>query len=206
MKSGNLWDKSKNMYGKLSPAYKPRFLKGDKKVAIFPHGPELEYSYLKHDNDLDNFQGAEMTTFLIDEVCQFDWVHIAYLFSRMRSNSKYPSRMIMSGNPDPYHYMRTVVDWYLDDAGYPHPEREGVIRYFLKIDNDLVWGDTRQELIDKYRTDTYTPKPLSFSAIFSTIYDNPPCIAANPGYVSFLEGLDHVEKARLLWGKNQLPL
>lgn len=200
MKSGNMFDKGKLIYGALPEKYRPRFLKGDKKVAIFPHGPELEYSYLKHDNDLDNFQGAEMTGFFIDEATQFQWEHIAYLFSRMRSNSKYASRMVMSSNPDPDHKCRQLVDFWLDDEGYPHPDKEGIIRYFLIINDEFVWADTKEELINEHRTAFYEPKPLSFSAIFSNIYSNPAAIAANPGYVSFLEGLNKIEKARLLYG------
>jgi len=200
MKAGNLFDKGKQVYGALPKEYRPKFLKGDKKVAIFPHGPELEYSYLKHDNDLENFQGSEMTGFLIDEATQFSWHHIAYLFSRMRSNSKYPSRMIMSSNPDPDHYVRTIIDWWLDDEGYPHPDRQGVTRYFLIINDEFVWASTKKELINEHRTKFYEPQPLSFSAIFSNIYDNPICIKLNPSYVSFLEGLDRVKKARFLYG------
>lgn len=201
MKAGNLWDKGKMIYGSLPKKFRPRFLKGDKKVAIFPHGPEIEYSYLKHDNDLDNYQGSEMTTFLLDEATQFSWDHILYLFSRMRSNSKYPSRMIMSGNPDPDHEIRKLIDWWLTEDGYPDKEKEGILRYFLVVSGEFEWADTKEELIDRHRTAFYEPKPLSFSAIFSNIYDNPACIKDNPGYVSFLEGLEDIDKARLLHGK-----
>lgn len=200
MKSGNLWDKGKMIYGSLPKEYRPKFLKGDKKVAIFPHGPEIEYSHMQLVSDKENFQGAELTGCMVDEALQFEWEQISYMFSRLRSNSKYPSRMVMSGNPSPDHEIADMVEWYLDDEGFPHPEREGIIRYFLLINDDFIWSDNKEELINEYKTKYYTPKPLAFSALFSTIYDNPICMEQNPGYVSFLEGLPHVERSRLLLG------
>lgn len=200
MKSGNLWDKAKSIYGQLDKKYRPKFLKGDKKVAIFPHGPEIEYSHMQHESDKENFQGAEMTFFGIDEALQFEWSQINYLFSRMRSDSKYQSRLIMSGNPSPDHEIADMIEWYLDDEGYVHPEKEGVTRYFIVVNDDLIWANNPDTLINEYKTKYWTPKPKSFSFLSSTVYDNKVCLEQNPGYVSFLEGLPHVEKARLLWG------
>ena len=200
MKSGNLWDKGHLIFGALPKEYQPRWLKGDEKVAIFPNGIKISYSHMLLEKDKENFQGAEMTGFFIDEALQFTWSQITYLFSRMRSNSKYPSRMILSGNPSPDHEIALMIDWYLDEEGYPDPEKEGVTRYFLVIDDECVWANTEKELIERFRTEDYTPKPLSFSALFSTVYDNPICIKQNPGYLSFLEGLPKIEKARLLHG------
>ena len=67
MKSGNLWDKGHKVYGALPKKYRPRWVKGDKKMAIFPNGPLIEYSHCQHITDLENYQGAEMTGFFIDE-------------------------------------------------------------------------------------------------------------------------------------------
>lgn len=200
MKSGNLWDKGHKVFNALPEDYRPRWIKGEKKMAIFKHGPIIEYSHCQHMSDLENYQGSEMTGFFIDEGCQFEWEMISYLFSRMRSDSKYPSRMVISCNPLPDHKIAEMIDWYLDEEGYPDKEKEGKYRYFLIVDDDFVWSSDPQELIDKYRTDRYTPKPLSFSFVSSTIYDNKICMEQNPGYVSFLEGLNRVEKARLLFG------
>jgi len=118
----------------------------------------------------------------------------------MRSASKFPSRMVISTNPDPDHHIRTMIDWYLDEEGYPIPERDGVIRYFIQMDGGYIWGDTKEELIEKYRTPTFEPKPISFSFISALIYDNPLMVKNNPSYLAFLEGLNEIDKARLLHG------
>ena len=200
MKPGNLWTKANNMYKRLPENYRPRFFKGDRKVARFPHGPEIEYTYMKSDGDEENFQGAEYTFIGLDEALQMQFWQIVYLFSRLRSPSKYTSRLIMSGNPSPDHEIADMISWYLDDEGYPHPEKEGLIRYFITQGGDFVWSNNKEDLIENYKTEYYTPQPLSFSFLSSTIYDNPICMQQNPQYVSFLEGLPPVEKARLLYG------
>lgn len=117
--------------------------------------------------------------------------------SRLRSSSSYPSRMVISCNPDPDHKLREMIDWYLDDKGFPDPEKDGVIRWFVRIDDNYVWGDTQEELKERYGAKV---RPVSFSFISSTIYDNPPMLINNPEYLAQLEGLNEVERARLLHG------
>lgn len=117
--------------------------------------------------------------------------------SRLRSESKHFSRMVMSCNPDPDHALRKIISWYLNDEGYPDPEKDGVIRYFIRRDGEFIWGDTAQELKDLYGE---TCRPLSFSFVSANVYDNPPMVKNNPDYVAFLEGLNEIDKAQLLHG------
>ena len=147
-----------------------------------------------------------------DEASHFTWPQVEYLMSRLRSEAKNDSYMYMSCNPDPdCEWLLGMVEWYLDEEGYPDPEKDGVIRWFIRVEGDLIWGDTREELFDKFgrrdeNGELYPEdhelqiKPLSFTFISATIYDNPPLLKANPEYLSFLEGLNPVDKARLLHG------
>lgn len=139
----------------------------------------------------------EFTFIGVDEACQFEWEQLEYMMSRLRSESKYMSRMVMSCNPDPDHEIRNMIAWYLDQDGYPIPERDGVIRWYIRRDGLYIWGDTKEELMKKYGSDV---NPISFSFISSTIYDNPPMLKNNPEYLAQLEGLNEVDKARLLHG------
>lgn len=131
------------------------------------------------------------------EGTQFDWEQLEYMMSRLRSNSKYPSRMVVSCNPDPDHKLREMIDWYLDENGLPIPERDGVIRWFVRVDDNYIWGSTKEELKQRFGKKC---KPVSFSFISSTIYDNPPMLINNPEYLAQLEGLNDVDRARLLHG------
>ena len=60
--------------------------------------------------------------------------------------------MVISCNPDPDHQIKNMIQWYLDEDGYPIPEKDGVIRWFVTIDGEYFWGDTREELLKKYNT------------------------------------------------------
>lgn len=96
--------------------------------------------------------------------------------SRMRSKSKYSSRMVISCNPDADHEIAGFINWWLDEDGYPDPDKCGVVRYFIRVDGDFIWADDPQELIDKYWVGPEqdpdrirVPKPVSATFIGSTI-------------------------------------
>lgn len=193
---GGLFDKAKDIYNQLPPSIKPRF-KENEMLAIFPNGATVKWQSMQHENDKLNIQGLEFTFIGVDEGTQFTWPQLEYMMSRLRSNSSHPSRMVISCNPDPDHKLREMIDWYLDESGYPIPERDGVIRWFIRIDDNYIWADSAEELKEKYGKKV---RPVSFSFISSTIYDNPPMLINNPEYLAQLEGLNEIEKARLLHG------
>ena len=200
--AGGLYETARGIYSELSPEWKPRFREKDLK-AIFPSGAKVKWSHMEYEKDKLSHQGLQYTFVGFDEGTQFEWTQIEYLMSRLRSESKYPSRMVISCNPDPDHKIKELIDWYLDEDGYPIPERDGVIRWFIRRDGDFIWGDSAEELIERYwdGEDIHKkPKPLSFSFISATIFDNPPMLENNPDYLAFLEGLPEVEKAQLLYG------
>lgn len=208
---GGLFDTAKEIYNELPEKIRPRFRENDMK-AIFPDrtinektgkpvpgkdGATVKWQSMQHVKDKLDIQGLQFTFIGVDEATQFEWEQLQYMMSRLRSNSKYVSRMVMSCNPDPDHKLREIIDWYIDEDGYPIPERDGVLRYFISIDDTYHWGDSAEELKKKYGRKV---RPVSFSFISSTIKDNPPMLINNPEYLAQLEGLGDVERARLLYG------
>jgi len=193
---GGLFDKAKDIYNQLPPTIRPKF-KENQMLAKFPNGATVKWQSMQYDSDKYDIQGLEFTLIGVDEGTQFSQEQLEYMMSRLRSNSKYPSRMVISCNPDPDHYLREMIDWYLDKDGYPIPERDGVVRWFVRIDDNNIWADSKEELEDRFGKKS---KPRSFSFISSTIYDNPPMLISNPEYLANLEGLNAVDKARLLHG------
>lgn len=197
---GGLFDTARGIYNELDKKFKPRFREKELE-AIFPNGAKVKWSHMEYEKDKINHQGLQYTFIGFDEGCQFEWTQIDYLMSRLRSESKYPSRMVISCNPDPDHKIKEMISWYLDDDGFPIQERDGVIRWFLRKKGEYIWGETREELIEEHWSGRgKKPRPLSFSFISATIYDNPPMLENNPDYLAFLEGLPEVEKAQLLDG------
>ena len=73
----------------------------DTRTYVFPSGATLTFGYLAHDNDLDQYQGAEFQYIGFDELTQFMKRQYTYLHSRLRKlkNSKVPIRMRGASNP-----------------------------------------------------------------------------------------------------------
>lgn len=198
---GGVYDTAKEIYLNLHPSLTPRFV-DSKTFCEFPTGANAKWTHMEYMKDTRKNQGLQFTLCNFDEGTTFEWPQIEYMFQRMRSKSKYPSRMVISCNPDPDHELCKIIEWYLDEDGYPIPEREGVERYFIRRGGEFIWGDTREELAKKYdipEKDCMT-KILSFSFVGCTVYDNPPNMESNPEYVAFLEGMNEVDKARNLHG------
>ena len=70
-------------------------------------------------------------------------------------------------NPDPDSWVRKWVDWYLypkdhELFGRPDPSKQGVVRWFVRDNNEMIWASSREELALRYPKAT----PLSFKMIF----------------------------------------
>jgi energy-coupling factor transporter ATP-binding protein EcfA2 len=209
---GGIWDTGKGIFNSMSKNTRPH-IKERALEAIFPivdkdsgklryDGAKVKYSPMEHCKDKFNIQGLQFTFIGVDEACQFEWEQLEYMMSRLRSESKHYSRMVMSCNPDPDHELRKVIDWYLDEEGYPDPEKDGIVRYFIRRDGNFLWGSSKQDLAERYDIpeDKWEGTILSFCFVSANVYDNPHMMESNPEYVAFLEGLNEVDKAQLLHG------
>lgn len=182
---------------------KPKNIREQKKEIILNGGCKIKYQQAENTAKArDDAQGQEFTLVTVDEATQHDWVFLEYLMSRLRSNSKHFSRMVLSCNPSSDHYIRNLIDWYLTEDGYSDPEKDGVVRYFVADNGGFVWGSSQQELADKFNIpeDMWEKKIISFSYVSGTIYDNPYMMKNSPSYLAFLEGLNEVDKSQLLFG------
>lgn len=193
---GGLYDSSKEIFLGLPPSHKPQY-KDSKLECRFPSGAHIKFSHMELERNKLDWQGLQLSLVVFDETAHFTWTQIEYLMSRLRSSASYDSRMILTMNPDPDHKVAELIRWWLDDEGYPREDRCGVIRWFIRRDGDFIWGDSSEELKEKYGDECL---PVSFSFIGMTITDNPPLIKSNPGYLAMLEGLNPVDKARLRYG------
>lgn len=126
-----------------------------------------------------------------------------YMLSRLRSNADMQSFVKATCNPEPKEaeggwLHEFLDDYYLDEYGYPIPERSGVIRWFISDDNgNLAWGATKEDLQAEYGLDC---DPMSFTFISAQIYDNKVLCVNQPAYISALKNLGRVERERLLYG------
>ena len=198
---GGVWDTAEDIYSVIHPSVRPTPTRSALTFK-FPSGATSVYKGMELVKDSRKNQGLQFTLCNFDEGTLFEWEQIEYLFQRMRSSSKYQSRIVISTNPDPDHKIAELIDWYLDEEGYPDENKQGVLRYFIRKNGEFEWGDTREEVGKRFDIpeDKWESSILSFSFIGATIYDNPVLRAANPEYEAFLEGMNDVDKARNLHG------
>ena len=101
-------------------------------------------------------------------------------------------------NPDADSWVADFIAWWIDPyTGYPVPERSGVKRYMCRVNDQLIWADTKQQLING-GADEEDVKSVTF--ISSTLQDNQILLNHNPGYLANLKALPLVERERLLNG------
>lgn len=195
---GGMWDTAQNIYSALPKGARPKAIQNDLTMR-FPTGAKHKFSHMENAKDFYQHQGLQYTLICFDELTHFTFEQFEYLMSRARSESKYPSRIVASCNPDPDSFVLDLIEWYLDADGYPDPDKDGAIRYFIRRGGEFIWRDTKEEFFDEFG-DGPDVLPVSFTFISGTIYDNPPVIKNNPEYLAMLEGLNDVDKARLLYG------
>lgn len=210
MKSGGLFEQAVDLYSKVDPGIKIKLK--DQKI-VFSSGASVSFSHYENDKaGQELYQGIEMCGTFYDEATHADESHIWWLISRLRTTrAKMTPCIWLSCNPDPDSYLRTWVDWWLypeghEKYGLPDPEKNGKSRWMLRKAGELYWGNSAEELIEKYgfkeygMNDPNQVKPYEVVCVLGTIYDNPTLMRLNPEYKSNLESLPEIEKQRLLLG------
>lgn len=195
MKPGAVWDEAKAMFRDIDPDGRIKIK--DMKY-VFSSEAEVSFSHFEHVDDEDNFQGAQISSCVMEELCQFEESQFNYILSRLRTKAKMKPNMRATMNPDPDSWVRKYVDWYLYPEGHelygrPDPAKQGVIRWFIRDNNELIWGESKEDLEARFPNNI----PLSFRFINASVYDNP---YIEKSYIAFLQGLPKVQKEILLYG------
>lgn len=194
--AGGLWETSREIYAGVggipreSPSLDWRF----------PGGLVHQFRHLQHESNRFAWQGAQVTVMNFDEATHFTKNQFWYLQSRVRSMSGVRGYINLTCNPDPDWWGLELFSWYIDDDGFPIPERCGKLRWFIRsqTDDKLIWAFTRRELIERYPIDGKDAKSVTF--IPSKLTDNPKLLEKDPGYLGTLKALSLVDRARLLGG------
>lgn len=214
MKSGGLFDEATTLYRTFDPR-----VKVNKKAMTFtfPSGAIIAAGHLETDNDAEKWRGLQVSAAMLDEATQISEDHTLVILSRLRSKANMIPNLFLTCNPSPDSFLRRWIDWWIipkgeENAGRPNPERDGKIRWFIRLNNEMIWADTKEELMEIYGSrdeagvlypddsEDQHCRPLSLQFISATIYDNPPLIKSNPGYLANLQGLKRVKKERDLYG------
>ena len=190
---GALWDEAGKLYPLLGA--EPRVGNLEYK---FPSGASVSFRHLQHEATKFDWQGAQIPFIGFDELCHFTKSQFFYMLSRSRSTCGVKPYIRATCNPDADSWVAEFISWWIDqEAGLPIPERAGVVRYFIRINDAILWGNSQEELKEKYGPDVLA-KSVTF--IPAKLTDNPALMAADPGYLANLQALGSVEQARLLGG------
>lgn len=189
---GGLWDESMAIYRMLGGHPREAFLEWE-----FPSGSRLKFAHLENEKTVYDWQGAQVAYIGFDELTHFTEKQFWYMLSRNRSTSGVAGYIRATCNPDADSWVRKLIDWWIGPEGYPIKERSGVLRWFIRRDDILIWADTREELIEKYGADEL-PKSLTF--IPSNVRDNKILMEKDPAYLANLRALSRVDRLRLEGG------
>lgn len=221
VKEGSLWDTSEQFYPLLGAKSNLTNLSWG-----FPSGAKITFGHLEHEKNKFDWQGSQIAYLGFDELTHFTRTQFFYMLSRNRSTCGIRPYVRATCNPVPPDdpiggWLHELIGWWIDkrkklpggkqnpNYGLPHNDRAGVIRYFVKDGDDLIWGDTKQQVMDQaghlfehQALRDANPEDLIKSITFipSNVYDNPALLKTNPSYLANLLAQDPVDKARLLGG------
>lgn len=191
--TGGLWDESMNVYPMTGAVGRSHTLDW-----TWPSGATVAFDQLQHEQTKINYQGAQIALVGWDELTHFTETQFFYLLSRARSKCGVPTHMRATCNPDARSWVAKFIAWWIDqDSGYAIPERSGVKRWFVRPNDKLVWGDSREELLAKF-PEQKDPKSVTF--IPAKLSDNPTLMESDPRYEGNLMAMPKVERERLLDG------
>lgn len=189
---GGLWDESEKLYPIIGATPREHVLSWE-----FPAGATVSFAHLEHDKTVLNWQGSQIPLICFDELTHFSQKQFWYMVSRNRSMCGVRPYIRATCNPDADSWVAEFIAWWIDqETGLPIPGRAGVVRWFVRINDALVWADDPAELEAKHPG--IPPKSATF--IPAKLTDNAALMAADPGYMANLLALPKVERERLLGG------
>jgi predicted phage terminase large subunit-like protein len=192
---GGLWDTAIGIYPSFGavPRTHPRL------QFRFPGGARVNFAGLQTESDVLDWQGGQIALMCFDELTHFTRGQFFYMLSRNRSMSGVRPYIRATTNPDADSWVAEFIAWWIDqDTGLPIPERSGVVRWFVRVNDTIMWADSAAELAEKYATPLEDAKSVTFISAKAT--DNKIGLEKDPGYMANLKALSHVERARLLDG------
>ena len=189
---GGLWDTSQDLYPKFGGVSKmsPRY------HWVFPSGAKMAFDHLQFEKSVASWDGSQLALVNFDELQHFSASQFFYMLSRNRTMCGIKPYMRATCNPDPDSFLLPLLNWYLDEEGYPRPERSGVLRYFIRLKGELYWFDSEEEARKYYPG----RRPRSFTFISAKLSDNPILMETNPDYEANLDAMLEYERKRLAEG------
>ena len=193
---GGMWDESMKLY--YSAGGQP--LRSPTHHWNFPSGARIQFSHLENDQAVMDWHGAQIALLLFDELTLLSEYQFWYLLSRNRTTCGIRPYVRATTNPDADSWVAEFIDWWIGEDGYPIEERSGVLRWFVRVNDTLMWGNSPAELA-RFTDPSGVPiAPKSVTFIPAKLSDNQILMRADPGYQANLLAQNVVIRERLLQG------
>lgn len=204
---GGLWDTSNVIYNSIKYA-EPR---ESSREWFFGDTSKLKFSHLEHEKNKYDWQGSQIPLIEFDELTHFSKGVFFYMLTRNRSVCGVKPYMRATTNPDPDSWVYEFISWWIDpETGYAIPERNGVLRYLVVDGDNYIWGDSKEEVIEKAshifdeiknKTDIdFDNFVKSVTFISGDIYENKELLSVDPAYLGNLLSQDKDTQSALLKG------
>jgi predicted phage terminase large subunit-like protein len=192
---GGLWDEAKKTYMPIGA-----HPQGSSLSLTFPQGLKVKFAHLEHEDTVYDWQGAAVPFIGYDELTHFSRNQFFYMLTRNRSLTGIRGRIRATTNPDPDSWVAEFISWWIHpETGFPIPERDGVLRYFIRRGDDLHWENSAEEIYEKFgRGPEIQPKSVTFIA--AKVEDNKILLEKDPSYLANLEAQNLVDRMRLRHG------
>jgi predicted phage terminase large subunit-like protein len=173
-----------------------------------PFNNRIHFDHLQYDKTCQGYDGAQIAHIGFDQLEHFTEYQFFYMFSRNRSTCGVRPVIRATANPDSDSWLvrghggkgewgTGFISWWINPVtGYPIEERSGVIRWFIRDIDEIVWADSSEELLKRYPD----RQPKSVTFIHAKLSDNPHLEKINPEYRGNLQALSFIEQERLLRG------
>ena len=199
---GGLWDESQNVYPLVG---------GTPHVGVhewrWPRASKIKFAHLQLETTVHDWQGAQIALICFDELTHFTAHQFFYMVSRNRSIRGVRPYIRATCNPDADSWVAEFLAWWIDqETGLAIPERAGVLRYFIRVSDKVVWADRPEDLLQymprpqDLPPGVDPPQPISVSFVPAKVSDNPALLRVNPEYLASLLSLPTLERERLLGG------
>ncbi|HEX4739199.1 MAG TPA: terminase family protein [Allosphingosinicella sp.] len=174
---GGLWDESAKLYPHLGARPREQALEWR-----FPGGASVSFGHLEHERSVFDWQGSQIPLIGFDELTHFSAQTFFYMLSRNRSMCGIRPYVRATCNPDADSWVAKLIEWWIDpETGLPIAERSGVLRWFVRAGESLVWADRPKDLAGHRDTGTgeaIPPKSLTF--IGAGLDDNAASVGSRP--------------------------
>lgn len=211
MNPGGMWDEAGAWY--------PLF-EGEAHIQAreyrFPSGAKGKFAGLQYDADVKDWLGSQICLLLFDQLEEFTEYQFWSLLGRNRSTCGVPPYCRATCNPNPDSFLAVLLAWWIDqETGYAFPEKSGVIRWFIRVDDVIVWASVTCEPNEYTRYDEYVTAAQaeldakhpgrgkhaqSLTFVLARLQDNAIGIEKDPNYEGRVRAMTLVEQERLLGG------